>query len=347
MVRRLINYMNYRLEAILLLLLVIFPSCKEKPAFSGFAGFTQGTTYSIVFENKLKLDPSELKSKVEKIFADFNLSLSLYQDSSIVSKINRNEEAIPDSFFIEVFRKSQAISQLTGGAFDVTVGPLVKAWGFGPDAQKSFSEGKRDSLLSLVGMDKVQLKDGRIIKSNPGMSLDFNAIAQGYSVDVISRYFDRLGLANYLVEIGGEVRVKGDKDGTMWKIGIDKPADDNMIPGNNLEAIIKLKDRSLATSGNYRKFYIENGIKYSHTIDPKTGYPARNQLLSATILANDCTTADGVATACMVMGKEKTIAFLAEHPEFDAYLIYSDSSGSFRTWASDALRGDISESESN
>jgi thiamine biosynthesis lipoprotein len=189
------------------------------------------------------------------------------------------------------------------------------------------------------------MKDGRVIKADPGMMLDFNAIAQGYSVDVICRYFDGLGINSYLVEIGGEVRVKGDKNGTPWRIGIDKPVDNNMIPGNDLEAIIMLKDRSLATSGNYRKFYVENGIKYSHTIDPKTGYPAKNQLLSATIIADECATADGVATACMVVGKDKTIEFLGRHPEFEGYLVYSDNSGNFKTWISEKLKKNISETE--
>jgi thiamine biosynthesis lipoprotein len=177
------------------------------------------------------------------------------------------------------------------------------------------------------------------------MNLDFNAIAQGYSVDIISDFFNSKGIKSFLVEIGGEVRVKGDKQGVLWRIGIDRPVDDNNLPGNDLQAVISLKDRSLATSGNYRKFYVENGIKYSHTIDPRTGYPARNQLLSATIVANDCATADGIATACMVIGKEKTIEFLGFHPEFDAFLVYSDDSGNYQTWTTENLKRFISEPE--
>jgi thiamine biosynthesis lipoprotein len=332
------------LFSIIALSVVLLSSCKnDKRVFDSFNGFIQGTTYSMVFENQENLNPLDLRSEVEKILHDFDMSLSLYVDSSVVSKVNRNEPVVPDSFFIEVFNKSKIISQLTGGAFDVTVGPLVKAWGFGPDSHKNFSESKRDSLLKLIGMEKVDIRNGELIKSDPRMLLDFNAIAQGYSVDVICRYFDRLGIKNYLVEIGGEVRVKGDKNGKLWRIGIDRPVDNNMLPGNDLEAVIGLKNRSLATSGNYRKFYVENGIKYSHTIDPKTGYPAKNQLLSASILAADCATADGIATACMVMGKDKTIEFLGLHPEFEGYLIYSDDSGNFKTWASESLKKFISE----
>lgn len=332
------------LFSIIALSVVLLSSCKnDKRVFDSFNGFIQGTTYSMVFENQEHLNPLDLRSEVEKILHDFDMSLSLYVDSSVVSKVNRNEPVVPDSFFIEVFNKSKIISQLTGGAFDVTVGPLVKAWGFGPDSHKNFSESKRDSLLKLIGMEKVDIRNGEVVKSDPRMSLDFNAIAQGYSVDVICRYFDRLGIKNYLVEIGGEVRVKGDKNGKLWRIGIDRPVDNNMMPGNDLEAVIGLKNRSLATSGNYRKFYVENGIKYSHTIDPETGYPAKNQLLSASILAADCATADGIATACMVMGKDKTMEFLGLHPEFEGYLIYSDDSGNFKTWASESLKKFISE----
>jgi len=334
-----------RLKSLLIALSLILSitSCREKHEYLNFTGFAQGTTYNMVFENPGQFTASGLQADVEEILQNFNMSLSLYEDSSVLSRINRNETTIPDSLFTEVFKRSIEIWQLTGGAFDVTVGPLVKAWGFGPDAQKNFTESRRDSLLKLVGMEKVELRDGNIIKSYPEISFDFNAIAQGYSVDVISRYFDSLGIEGYLIEIGGEVRVKGDKGGAMWRIGIDRPFDLNLIPGNDLQAIIKMKDRSLATSGNYRKFYVENGIKYSHTIDPKTGYPAKNQLLSATILASDCTTADGIATACMVMGKDKTIEFLNLHPEYEAYLIYSDDHGDFKTWTSESLKKYISE----
>jgi FAD:protein FMN transferase len=322
-----------------LFFLLVLSSCGKKPEFSSFAGTAQGTTYSIVFENSAKRNPFDLKAEIEKILRDFDMSLSLYKDSSILSRINRNEEIVPDEFFIEVFKRSIEISQLTNGAFDITVGTLVRAWGFGPDEHKDVSASKIDSLLQLVGIEKVQLRDGKVLKSDPRVKLDFNAIAQGYSVDVLCGYLDKQGIKSYLVEIGGEVRVKGDKGDSLWRIGIDRPEDNNMSPGENLEAVIEMKDRSLATSGNYRKYYVENGIKYSHTIDPKTGYPAKNQLLSATLLASDCATADGIATACMVMGKEKSIEFLDLHPEFDAYLIYSDEDGNFKTWMTENLKG--------
>jgi len=333
-----------RISIVLLLLAILTDSCsKKEPVFENFRGFTQGTNYSIVYEKKRRISSSEIKNEVENILSDFDLSLSLYKDSSIISRINRNEDVVIDSYFEEAFIISRQVYELTSGAFDITVGPLVKAWGFGPEETKNFTESKRDSLLRLVGMDKVSLQNGRIIKSDPGINLDLNAIAQGYSVDVLCRYFDGLGISNYLIEIGGEVRGKGTRAGADWRIGIDKPVDNNMSPGQTLEAIIRISSKALATSGNYRKFYIENGIKYSHTIDPATGYPAKNTLLSATIIADDCATADAVATACMVMGKEKSIDFIHSHPQFEAYFIFSDESGNFRTWISDNLKDHISE----
>ncbi|MCU0471916.1 MAG: FAD:protein FMN transferase [Bacteroidales bacterium] len=335
--------MGNRTLAVFIIIISLLSSCRDETEYSNFTGFAQGTTYNMVVENPGNINIEKLQAGVEKILRDFDMSLSLYKDSSVLSRINRNENVLADSFFIEAFNLSGYISRITNGAFDVTVGPLVKSWGFGPDEHKNFSESKRDTLLKLVGMEKVELRNGRVIKSLPGILLDFNAIAQGYSVDVISKYFEGLGIESFLVEIGGEVRVKEDKGGVRWRIGIDRPFDNNMMPGNDLEAIINLKDQSLATSGNYRKFYVENGIKYSHTIDPKTGYPAKNQLLSATIIASECGTADGVATACMVMGKDKTIEFLDKHPEFEAYLIYSDENGNFKTWASEKLKKFISE----
>jgi len=337
--------MNYRILCLSTIALLIVVSCSEKPVvIESFAGFVQGTTYSVVYENNKKINPEVLKTEVEKILDDFDLSLSLYNDSSLISRLNRNEDVIPDKYFTEVFKQSVHISEMTGGAFDITVGPLVKTWGFGPDSHKNFSESKLDSLMKLVGMDKISMVNGRLVKTDPDIKLDFNAIAQGYSVDVLCDFFDKRGFTNYLIEIGGEVRAKGTKAGAHWRIGIDKPVDDNNSPGETLQAIIRISDKALATSGNYRKFYIEDGVKYSHTIDPKTGYPAKNRLLSATIIADDCATADGIATACMVKGKEKAIDFINNHPEFSAYFVYSDDSGKFSTWFSENIKEFISES---
>lgn len=330
------------------LFLGLLISCTSRPpVIKSFTGFAQGTSYSIVYDDNKDIEPSELKAQVEKILRDFDMSLSLYKDSSVLCRINRNEDVKADRYFTEVFNKSAEISKLTNGAFDITVGPLVRAWGFGADEHKNFTESKRDSLLRLVGMDKVSLSDGRIIKADTGIKLDFNAIAQGYSVDVVCDHLKRLGLKNYLVEIGGEVRAVGKKGEEKWRIGIDRPEESNFTPGEDLEAIIRISDESLATSGNYRKFYVENGVKYSHTINPKTGYPAKNNLLSASIIASDCATADGIATACMVMGKENSVTFIEAHPEYKAFFVYSDEKGDFRTWLSPGLQEMISDIQDN
>lgn len=336
--------MNYRLLSFSLFLLASISSCSEKKAsIESFTGFAQGTSYSIIYDNNKNIKPVEMKIKVDKILNDFDMSLSLYKDSSVLSRINRNEDVIVDSYFTEAFKKALYISEITAGAFDITVGPLVKAWGFGPDAVKNFKESNRDSLMRLVGIGKISLINGRIVKSNPGINLDFNAIAQGYSVDVICAFFDKLGIRNYLVEIGGEVRAKGTKAGALWRIGIDKPVDGNMLPGESLQAIIRISDKSISTSGNYRKFYIEDGVKYSHHIDPRTGNIAKNTLLSVTIVAEECALADGIATGCLVMGKNSAIDFINNHPELSAYFIFSDDSGNFSTWFSESLREFITE----
>jgi thiamine biosynthesis lipoprotein len=220
----------------------------------------------------------------------------------------------------------------------------VQAWGFGADRQRTFDEQQLDSLLNLVGMDKVKLIDGKIVKSNPNIVLDFNAIAKGFSVDLVARYLNCLGIENYLIEIGGEARVRGTRNGNLWRIGIDRPDDSNITQGRlPLQAVIRVTNKAMATSGDYRRFYIEDGVKYAHTIDPKTGRPAKNRLLGITVLADECAIADGIATACMVMGHERAIEFINSHPQFSAYMIYSTLDGGFETWISESLREYIEE----
>lgn len=333
---------NRILSGIFLLITLTFGCRRNESLIVGFTGFVQGTTYSITYDNNIKIDNDELKVRVESILHNFDMSLSIYKDSSIVSRANRNENPPLDSFFTEVFQRSVEISEMTAGAFDITVGPLVRAWGFGPDEHKNFSSEKRDSLMNLVGMEKVYISNGKLIKTEPGVYLDVNAIAQGYSVDVVYRLLEEMGINDFLVEIGGEVRTKGTKKGNQWRIGIDRP-EDNILSGQSLQAVILLRDKSLATSGNYRKFYVEDGVKYSHTIDPRTGYPAKNRLLSATIISDDCMTADGIATACMVMGLDSSIAFIESHPQYVGYFVYSDTEGNFKTWISEDLKKDIEE----
>jgi thiamine biosynthesis lipoprotein len=300
------------------------------------AGFAQGTTYHITYEMP---DTIDLQLKIDSILHAFDLSLSSYDSTSIISRINRNKDVEVDDLFEQVFIKSDEVFKASGGIFDITVMPLVNAWGFGPGAREKVNSARIDSLLEFVGMEKVKIENGKVIKSDPRVQLDVNAIAQGYSVDIVTGFLDGLGSENYMVEIGGEIRAKGlNPAGKVWRIGIDKPEFGNLIPGAELQAVLKLNNKSLATSGNYRKYYEENGTKYTHSIDPKTGYPAKQSLLSATIIADDCITADAYATVCMVGGLEKSKEILAKHPELDAYLIYGDDSGVYQLYVTEGMK---------
>jgi thiamine biosynthesis lipoprotein len=253
---------------------------------------------------------------------------------SVISRINSNDPAVrTDTLFDVCYHAAERIWRETGGAFDITVGPLVDAWGFGPEGPEPVDSAIIDSLRQLVGMEKVKLEDHRLVKSDPRIRLDVNAIAQGFSVDVVGSYLESLGVRNYLVEIGGELKALGRKaPGDPWRVGVDKPLDNNNIPGARLQVVLHLADKALATSGNYRKFYEKNGVKYGHEIDPHTGYPARNRLLSVTVLADGCMWADGYATAFMVMGLEKSKAFVEARDDLDAYFVYSDDQGKYQTY---------------
>lgn len=312
--------------------------------YTRISGDTQGTRYNITYAAKKGTD---LQPVIEKVLRNFDLSLSTYEPESIISAINRNDEnVVADEKFIRVFREARKVYEATDGAFDITVGPVVNAWGFGFTPGMDVDSALIDSLLQFVGMDKVRLEDRRIIKEDPRIILDVNAIAQGYSVDVVASFLDSRKIKNYLVEIGGELKCKGKNDkGEDWKIGIDKPIEGNMIAGSNIQAILAIKTKSLATSGNYRKFYEKDGVKFAHSINPKTGYPVLSRLLSATILADECITADAFATACMVMGLEKSIQLLEKTQALEGYLIYSDESGKFQVYSTPGMKEHIVEEE--
>ena len=236
-----------------------------------------------------------------------------------------------NDMFINVFNKSMEVYEASGGAFDLTIAPLVKAWGFGPKKIEKADHVNIDSLKQFVGMNKVRIAGRKIVKDNPGISLDMDGIAQGYSVDIVCQFFDMKGIKNYMVEIGGEVRAKGKNDkGKFWRIGVDKPSFENQ-PGEDLQVILMLDNKAMTTAGNYRNYIEENGVKYSHIIDPKTGSPVKNMLLSVTIVADDALTADAYDTPCMVLGLEGTRELLKKHPELDAYLIYNDEKGNYQT----------------
>ncbi len=321
-----------------LALLAALLSCSRVPEYAVFDGRTQGTTFHIVVEKLPGLDLKALRDDIEQLFAGVDSSLSNYNESSVISALNSGRSDLTDTLFREVFRYAARVSEESGGLFDITVGPLVKAWGFGPDAIKRFDESMLDSLMALVGMDKVQLDGDRLVKADPAIYIDVNGIAPGFTVDLTVALLASRGISQCLVEIGGEVRTLGDKHGKGWMVGIDTPFDGNYTPGKEIEAAIQLNDRALATSGNYRKFYMENGVKYSHTIDPRTGMPARHTLLSATIIAPEAVIADGWATACMVGGLQESIALISSHDYLEGYLIYSDEKGEMQSWVSEGIR---------
>jgi thiamine biosynthesis lipoprotein len=313
------------------LMVWILTSCtNNKPTnYLKINGFTQGTTFHITYEDNVN---KELSGSIDSIFRAFDLIFSEYIPNSLVSRINKNDSTVRlDDMFIEVFNKSLKINKETKGALDLTVGPLVNAWGFGPEKKAIIDSAKIDSLLQYVGMEKVRIEGRKLFKTLPGIKIDVNSIAQGYSVDVVYRYFEKLGIENFMIEIGGEVRTKGkNPKGEIWRIGIDKPPEGINAVGEELQTIILLDNQAVTTSGNYRKYFEENGRKYSHIIDPQTGYPYKNNLLSVTIIAKDALTADGYDTPLMVMGLEKARAFLKLHPELKAYMIFSDENGQYR-----------------
>jgi thiamine biosynthesis lipoprotein len=318
-------------------------SCNPPAEYAAIDGMTQGTTYHIVVEKSPGLDVMKLRQDIESLFSEVDNSLSIYNGSSVISAINGNRSDVTDMLFREVFRLSSIVSEQSGGLFDITVGPLVKAWGFGPDAMKRFDESMLDSLLALVGMDKLRIEGDHISKADPDMFIDVNAIAQGYTVDLVIDLLTQQGIRECLAEVGGEVRTLGDKSGAGWHVGIDTPADGNYLPGDDMKATVRLDNRALATSGNYRKFYVEDGVKYSHTIDPRTGYPVRHTLLSATVTAPTAAEADAWATVCMVAGLEEAAAFIESYDILEGYLIFSDENGEMRSWISDGLKRDIRE----
>jgi thiamine biosynthesis lipoprotein len=298
-------------------------------------GRAQGTTYHISYYSN---DSLAFKKSVDSLLKKIDSSLSTYLQASIISRINRNDSHIKaDAHFKKVFERSMEISEITNGMFDITVAPVVNAWGFGFTKKNDIARTNIDSLLKWVGYKKVKLEGSKLVKQYAQTMLDMNAIAQGYTVDEIANLFDTRGVQSYIVELGGEVKAKGRKTNLeFWLVGIDRPSE---LDGGEYQAILQLENKALATSGNYRRYYEENGRKYAHIIDPRTGYPAKHTLLSATVVANDCMSADAFATAFMVMGYENTVAFLTAHPEerLEVILIYDDG-GKWKTYISPSLQ---------
>lgn len=284
-------------------------------------GFVFGTGYNVSYQADENLQPA-IEAELAKVDGEF----SMFNDSSTVSRMNRGEHPQPSPMFTEVYELAQTVSKETDGAFDITVAPLVNAWGFGFKNEQLPTRKQVDSLLLVRNQ------------------FDFAAIAKGYGCDVIARLMQQRGIQNYMIEIGGEVITKGISPSRVpWRIGVVKPTEDTLGTGGELLATLNLSDCSMATSGNYRNFYYKDGKKYAHTIDPHTGYPVQHSLLSATVLAPNCATADAYATSFMVMGLDKARELLSRHTELMAYFIYTDEQGQLAVWYSPALKDKIQE----
>ena len=303
-------------------------------------GFIFGTIYHITYHSD-----TNLKKEIEAELKKVDLSLSPFNKTSVISKVNRNENPVIDPMFKEVFLLAENISNETHGAFDITVAPLVNEWGFGFKKGVEPTRQVIDSLKYIVGYQKVKLTPKNYVqKQDPRIMLDCSAIAKGYGCDVVARLLRKNGINDYMIEIGGEIVTRGfNQKQEPWRIGVNKPTDDSLNTSQELQTVLNVTDIAMATSGNYRNFYYKNGKKYAHTIDPKTGYPVQHNILSATVLAKNCATADAYATSFMVLGLEGAQKILQQHPELMAYLIYADKDGKNQTWYSPSLKSKIQE----
>lgn len=296
-----------------------------------------GTTYHVIYQCD-----SDLTQSIKAALSEVDASLSPFNEHSIISAVNENRPVKINDIFREVFSMAMNISRETDGAFDITVAPLVNAWGFGFKHGSMPSKQQVDSLMQIVGYQKIRLTDGMVLKQDPRIMLDCSAIAKGYGTDRVARLLRSRGVHNFMVEIGGEVVTSGvNPDRLPWRIGVTKPTEDSLNVGNELQTILNVTDKAMATSGNYRNFYYKGGKKYAHTIDPNTGYPVQHSILSATVLAKSCAMADAYATSFMVMGMERAQKVLEHHPELMAYFIYSDENGEIAVWFSPSLRDKI------
>ena len=323
------------------LVILLFFSCKEVASVKVLEGNALGTTYSIKYFSDQTIRPVEIDSILKVI----NTSMSTYQENSDISKINSGDTSIVvDKHFRQVFKASKRIFKATNGFFDPSVGLLVNAYGFGPEGySENVTENQIDSLFQYVGLDKIKLTQNSRIKFESQISyLDFNAIAKGYTVDVFADFIASKESQNYLVEIGGEVTVKGQNldNQSPWKIGIELPLEDGT---RELLYGVNLFDESLATSGNYRKYRVdsETGEKYVHTINPKTGKSQKTDILSASVITDTCTDADAFATAFMAMGFKKSLDYLKKNKSLEVIFIYSDENGNQKTYISDSLQDSV------
>lgn len=317
----------------------ILMSCtqNEKVEEMNNVGYAQGTTFQIKYLSK---NGKELKSAFDSIFISVDNSVSTYDSTSIISLVNSVDSFIEvDQIFMNVLSKAQEIAKESNGDFDISIGPLTNLLGFGLSKKHQVDSSMVDSVRQLVDYRLIKIK-GNQVYSPKGVEFDFNAIAQGYTVDLIAEYIESEDINDYMVEVGGEVRAKGlNGKGDVWKIGVDKPQEE-LDQESRFQFIVELKNASLASSGNYRKFWVdeETGVKYAHTIDPKTGFPAKNKLLGVSIIAQTAMDADAYATLCMVKGVQESIKFLNSKDGLEGYLVYTNDKGDWEVYQTEGFK---------
>ena len=326
------------ITTLLAVLIVVFLTSRKQPQTPTPYQFNEGPVFGTTYHIKYQYG-KDVQKEIDSILHQFNHSLSAYQPTSIISRVNNNDSTVtPDLFFVTAFKEALVVAEATQGAFDPTVAPLVNAWGFGFKKMKEVTPQKIDSLKKLVGYKRVRLINNQVIKDDPRITLDLASLSDGYASDVIADLLEQKGITNYMVEIGGEVMLKGvNAEGKPWSIGIDKPIDNPNPTTSDLEAKVSMTNGAISTSGNYRNFYYKDGKKYAHTIDPKTGYPVQHNLLSATIVAPTCIEADAYSTACMVIGLKESLKLIKTHPQLKGYFIYSDDKGNMLVLYSDGF----------
>lgn len=320
---------------LLLVGLSVLASCGRQPKKMVLQGLAQGSYYAITYFDK---ENRNFQHEIDSIFHAVDMSVNLWVDSSVISKVNRNETVELDPIFIDNFNIAQEAARLSDGYFDPTISPIVAAWGFSNKTGDSLTPQLIDSLLLLVNYNNVRIENGKVVKEDPAMQLDFNAIAQGYTSDLIAAFLESRGIKNYLVDTGGEIMTKGGKpDGQPWIVGIEKPAD-NKDSEQVVQTRIAVCDKGVVTSGSTRKYVERDGKRYSHCINPKTGYPVEHHVLSVTVTADNATWADALASICMVMGLEQSQPLIKSMEGVEAYYIFVNEKNELETYATEGFQ---------
>ena len=329
-------YPTFNKHILFILFTILLISCKSSSKEAELTYYQEsGEIFHTTFHIKYEYDRS-VSEEIMEALQRFDDSLNPFKENSIIGKVNNNVPVKLDSMFLKVFNKSMEVARITDGKFDITASPFINAWGFGFKDMDNVTKEKIDSMKPFVGYNKIRIENGEIVKDDPRVQINTSGISKGYSCDVVAYMLQELGIKNYMVEIGGEITMKGvNEKGNCWRIGIDKPTDDSTAMRRELQIILSICDKAVATSGNYRNYYMKDGVKYSHTIDPLTGYPSEQNILGATIIADDCMTADAYATAFMAMGLDKSVGVAHKIPGLHYYFIYVKPDGSVDSMFSD------------